>query len=246
MFRDKHDVQMENLRDRPMTEEEYRMKQIDLIMALRQMKADGIPVDESVELSQSTPLAKLQFAHDFAYRYVLRKATFEQFQQYLTLGTQFIQMGNELLKQKTGVGAELDGWGASVMLNMPRFNRPLQRLAQKYTGTSESSPEVELAMLVGYSAVSYHFAKKYSLDPQLAMQFADFLSSQDRAALEGTAPVAPAAQRGGPQAIPVGGLRPTEAPFGMRPPAPQQGRTGPRVDDDSDVESSEETEEVRV
>jgi hypothetical protein len=245
VFRDKHDVQMENLRDRPMTEEEYRMKQIDLIMAIRQMKADGIPVDESVELSQSTPLSKLQFAHDYAYRYVLRKATFEQFQQYLTLGTQFIQMGNELLKQKTGVGAELDGWGASVMLNMPRFNRPLQRLAQKYTGTSESSPEVELAMLVGYSAVSFHFAKKYSLDPQLAMQFADFLSSQDRAALESAPPVS---MRGGPpqMSIPVGGIRPTETPMGMRPPMPQRARTGPREPSDSDVESSEETEEVVV
>jgi hypothetical protein len=234
---------MENLRDRPMTEEEYRMKQIDLIMALRQMKADGIPVDDSVELSQSTPLAKLQFAHDYAYRYVVRKATFEQFQQYLTLGTQFLEMGNTLLKQKSGMGAELDGWGASVMLNMPRFNRPLQRLAQKYTGTTESSPEVELAMLVGYSAVSFHFAKKYSLDPQLAMQFADFLSAQDRAALESAPPVATGAQR--TTDIPVGGLRPTAVPFGMRPPQPQQSRTGPR-DPDSDVESEEETEEVEI
>lgn len=231
---------MDNLADVPMTQEEYRMKQIDLIMAMRQMKADGIPVDESVKLSQSTPLKELQFAHDYAYRYVLRKSTFESFQQYLTLGTQMLEMGNTILKQKTGVGAELDGWGASVMVNMPRFNRPLQRLAQKYTSSSESSPEVELAMLVGYSAMSFHFAKKYSIDPQLAMQFADFLSSQER-----TGAAAPAAGN------PVGAsapsmMRPVEAPMGMRPPAPQRNFRPANLDDDSELSAGESTETVSV
>jgi hypothetical protein len=259
-FRDRHDVQMENLRDRPMTEEEYRMKQIDLIMALRQMRDDGIPVDETVELNQSTPLQKLQFAHDYAHRYVIRRATFESFQQYLTLGTQFVEMGNSLVRQKTGVGAELEGWGASVMLNMPRFNRPLQRLAQKYSGKTESSPEVELAMLLGYSAMSFHFAKKYSLDPQLAMQFADFLSTQDRA--NASSSPSPSSH---PPLSPMGtptiarhaaatGMRPTASPLGMRPPAPQPSRpprSSSRDDDDSVSDtssemSSSETEEVMV
>jgi hypothetical protein len=243
-FKDKYDVNMGGLKENPMTEEEYRMKQIDLIMALRQFKEDGIPVDESVALTQSTPLPKLQFAYDFAMRYVARKATFEQMQQGLTLGSQLIEMGNKVLKGRTGYGAELDGWGQSVIMNMPKFNRPLQRLAEKYSkADSEQSPELQLAMAVGYSAFTFHFAKKMSIDPQVAMQFMDYMQQSNQGG----------SNQIQSQGVPLNQMgnninnysSTTESPMGMRPPLPRNTRTPINNNDDDDV-LSERTESVSV
>lgn len=242
-FKDKYDVNMGGLKENPLTEEEYRMKQIDLIMALRQFKEEGIPVDESVELSQKTSLPKLQFAYDFAMRYVARKATFEQMQHGLTLGSQLIEMGNKVLKSKTGYGAELDGWGQSVIMNMPKFNRPLQRLAEKYSKPdSEQSPELQLAMAVGYSAFTFHFAKKMSIDPQIAMQFMDYMQQSNNGGQQ---------QQQQTQGVPLNQMGTnvnnyaTTSPMGMRPPLPRNTRTPMNNNEDDDV-LSERTESVSV
>jgi hypothetical protein len=239
---------MENIKSKPMTKEEYRSRQIDLIMLLRQMKENGIPVDSSVRLEQSTPLEKLEFAHEYAQRYVIRQSTFNSFQQYLVMGTKMVELGNTMVKAKTGKGAELDGWSESVMMNMPRFNYPLQRLATKYSGTSESSPEMELAMMIGFSAFTYHMAKQASGNPQIAQGFMGMMQPT---------PMAEERPATDPMGVPVGApgatipvARGTVAnPMGMRPPMSANTRAAPvgrPLTIDSDSEYSESTEEVRI
>lgn len=254
-FKDTYDVQMHNKTSVPMTREEYRRKQIDLIMSLRQMKEDGIPVDEDVRLEQSTPLEKLEFAYEYSQRYVIRQSTFNSFQRYLVMGAQLTEVGNKIIKAKTGKGAELEGWSSSVMMNMPQFNYPLQRMAVKYSGSSENSPEMELAMALGWSALSFHMAKKASVDPQVAMQFMSYMQqSRGGGATPGMDPLM-SGMPGGPA---VGTTaEPTQAaplasPMGLRPPVASNTRNIPLYnrrtsdDDDSDVEESETTEEFRI
>ncbi len=245
-------MQMENIKSKPLTKEEYRSKQIDLIMMLRQMKEDGIPVDSSVRLEQSTPLEKLEFAYEYAQRYVIRQSTFNSFQQYLIMGTKLVEVGNQMVKAKTGKGAELDGWSESIMMNMPRFNYPLQRLAAKYAGPSESAPEVELGMMLAFSAFSFHMAKQASVNPQIAMDFMGAMSQQNQT--QNQQPAQPATD---PMGVPVGAPGATitrgtvASPMGMRPPMASNTRAAPvgrpmTIDSDSESEYSESTEEVRI
>ncbi len=246
-FDDKYDLRMKDIKSIPLTEEEYRMKQIDLIISLEQFKLDGIPVDESVRLDHSTSLEKLQYAYDYSMRYVTRRAVFERFQQGLTLSTHLLELGNKFLKSKTGKGAELDGWSGSVMMNMPKFNRPLQRLADKYgVPGAEQSPEIELAMMLGYSAFSFHFAKKMSIDPQVAMQFMDYM--QQKSETEESPPKlnSPAPQTtftGNGNGRSLNHFERANMQKNIRPPYPQ-----PRENDGYDSESfvSERTEEFTV
>lgn len=251
-FRDEFDVQMENIKSKPLTKEEYRSRQIDLIMLLRQMKENGVPVDSSVRLEQSTSLEKLEFAYEYAQRYVIRQSTFNSFQQYLVMGTKMIELGNTMVKAKTGKGAELDGWSESVMMNMPRFNYPLQRLATKYSGTSESSPEMELAMMIGFSAFTYHMAKQASANPQIAQGFMGMMQQQTPVTNE------PASPETDPMGVPIGapGANPVPrgtiaSPLGMRPPMSANTRAASvgrpmTIESDSEGEYSESTEEVRI
>lgn len=243
---------MENIKSKPLTKEEYRSRQIDLIMLLRQMKENGVPVDSSVRLEQSTSLEKLEFAYEYAQRYVIRQSTFNSFQQYLVMGTKMIELGNTMVKAKTGKGAELDGWSESVMMNMPRFNYPLQRLATKYSGTSESSPEMELAMMIGFSAFTYHMAKQASANPQIAQGFMGMMQQQTPVTNE------PASPETDPMGVPIGapGANPVPrgtiaSPLGMRPPMSANTRAASvgrpmTIESDSEGEYSESTEEVRI
>jgi hypothetical protein len=232
-----------------LTKEEYRSKQIDLIMMLRQMKEDGIPVDSSVRLEQSTPLEKLEFAYEYAQRYVIRQSTFNSFQQYLIMGTKLVEVGNQVVKAKTGKGAELDGWSESIMMNMPRFNYPLQRLAAKYSGPSESAPEVELGMMLAFSAFSFHMAKQASVNPQIAMDFMGTMSRQPNQQQQQQPQTDP---MGVPVGAPGATTRGTVAnPMGMRPPVASNTRAAPvgrplTIDSESDSEYSDSTEEVRI
>lgn len=225
------------MKSEPMTREEYRRRQVDLIMSLRQMKEDGIPVDEDVRLEQSTPLEKLEFAYEYSKRYVIRQSTFNSFQRYLVMSSQMVEFGNKLVKAKTGKGAELDGWSNSVMMNMPQYNYSLQRLAEKYSGPNESSPEMELAMALGWSAFSFHLAKKASIDPNMAQEFMTYMQNRGSATSEVPPPPTTAAQM-------------TPNPMGFRPPLGQNTRVPTsavpnRLAVDSDTES-ETTEEVRI
>lgn len=250
-FKDNFDVQMENIKSKPLTKEEYRSKQIDLIMMLRQMKEDGIPVDSSIRLEQSTPLEKLEFAYEYAQRYLIRQSTFNSFQQYLIMGTKMAEVGNQLIKAKTGKGAELDGWSESIMMNMPRFNYPLQRLAAKYAGPSESAPEVELGMMLAFSAFSFHMAKQASVNPQIAMEFMGAMSQQNQQQQQQPSTDPMGVPIGAPGATTI--TRGTVAsPMGMRPPTASNTRAAPvgrpmTIDSDSSSdEYSESTEEVRI
>jgi hypothetical protein len=250
-FKDNFDVQMENIKSKPMTKEEYRSKQIDLIMMLRQMKEDGIPVDSSVRLEQSTPLEKLEFAYEYAQRYVIRQSTFNSFQQYLIMGTKLVEVGNQVVKAKTGKGAELDGWSESIMMNMPRFNYPLQRLAAKYSGPSESAPEVELGMMLAFSAFSFHMAKQASVNPQIAMDFMGTMARQPNQQPNQQQPSTD------PMGVPLGAPGATvtrgtvASPMGMRPPMSSNTRAAAvgrplTIESESESEYSESTEEVRI
>jgi hypothetical protein len=253
-FKDEFDVQMNDLHEKPLTEDEYRAKQIDLIITLEHLKESGAPVDPRVKLSVDTPLRELQNAHDFAIAHVIRRAKFEQFQQSLTFGTTLLEQGNNLLKNKTGYGAELDGFASHIMMNMPKFNRPLYRLACKYSKiTDESSPEMELGRSLLYTACMFHLAKKTSMDPQMMMEFLDFSSNTNA----------------NPNVIPNANPNPntnantnantnptqfpfmTSSPMGMRPNMPMNTRVvssrgGDNDNDNDDVSISESTESISV
>ncbi len=249
-FKDEFDIQMNDLHEKPLTEEEYRAKQIDLIITLQHLKESGAPVDPRVKLSVDTPLRELQIAHDFAIAHVIRRAKFEQFQQSLTFGTTLLEQGNKLLKGKTGYGAELDGFASHIMMNMPKFNRPLYRLACKYSKiTDEASPEMELGRSLLYTACMFHLAKKTSMDPQMMMDFLDFTPSanpngENDGVENQTASSSLHTQP--PTQFPFM----TSSPMGLRPNLPLNTRVPMKHDhdsDDSSVESdSSTTESVEV
>ena len=147
------------------------------------------------------------------------------------------------MRAKTGHGAELEGWATSVMTNMPKFNRPLQRLAAKNSSAPEMDPAMELALALTVSAVGFHFAKKASIDPNLAMDFMGYVQNKmgnQEQQNDGGRNIS----THDPMGVPVSN------PMGMRPNVPVNTRRNVNnnrpLEVESDIDTSENTEEVRV
>lgn len=61
-----------------------------------------------------------------------------------------------LNKRFDPVGAKLEGWSESVMEGITDYDGIFERLAEKYKGTSEMAPELELLLALGGSAFMFH------------------------------------------------------------------------------------------
>jgi len=59
------------------------------------------------------------------------------------------------------VGAKLDGWGESVMENMMDFDGIFERLHNKYRGSMEMEPEMELLLTLGGAAFQFHLSQTF-------------------------------------------------------------------------------------
>ena len=55
----------------------------------------------------------------------------------------------------------LDGFGEYVMSNIDDYDNVFQRLLEKYQGTSQMQPEVELIVMLGTSAVMFHISNMF-------------------------------------------------------------------------------------
>jgi hypothetical protein len=54
---------------------------------------------------------------------------------------------------------DLDGWSDSVMENIVDYDRPFERLLEKYHGRAEMTPEMELLATLGSSMFMFHLSK---------------------------------------------------------------------------------------
>jgi hypothetical protein len=65
--------------------------------------------------------------------------------------------GIEILNKKFDpVGAKLNGWSNSVMEDIGSYEGIFERLHEKYTGSVEMAPELELLMTLAQSAFMFH------------------------------------------------------------------------------------------
>jgi hypothetical protein len=54
---------------------------------------------------------------------------------------------------------DIDGWSDSVMENIVDYDRPFERLLEKYQGRAEMTPEMELLATLGSSMFMFHLSK---------------------------------------------------------------------------------------
>jgi hypothetical protein len=95
---------------------------------------------------------------------ILRDRLFEQrtddslrFARKMLLAfTSFTEFMN---KRYDPFGIDISGWSDSVMESITDYDRPFKKLIQKYRGTAEMAPELELVVTLGSSMFMFHLSK---------------------------------------------------------------------------------------
>lgn len=79
--------------------------------------------------------------------------------KFMRKGLIFCTSGMEYMNRRFDpVGAKLDGWGESIMENIMDFDGIFERLHQKYSGSVEMEPEMELLFALAGSAFMFHLS----------------------------------------------------------------------------------------
>ncbi len=95
----------------------------------------------------------------------------------------FTSFSEFMNKRYDPFGVDLEGWSDAVMENITDYDRPFERLIEKYKGRATMSPEAELLVTLGSSLFMFHLSKAFAA--QLAAA---------PAAAAAAAPAAPAAR----------------------------------------------------
>lgn len=138
--------------DRYRREEEEKQDYLIKLQALESSK--GIRL--SREFSIKSRLDDIKFEYE-KQKSILERTQSVEFMQNLLIT--FVH-GVELMNNKFDpVGAKLNGWSESVMENQGSYESIFEKLHEKYQGTVDIAPELELLMALASSAFMFHMMK---------------------------------------------------------------------------------------
>jgi hypothetical protein len=81
---------------------------------------------------------------------------------FMKKGLVFCTSGLEYMNRRFDpVGAKLDGWSENIMENMMDYDGIFERLHNKYKGSVEMEPEMELLFALGGSAFMFHLSQTF-------------------------------------------------------------------------------------
>ena len=135
---------------------EYEEKK-DLLLKLKKMeKNKGITFTK--HFNQKSTLEELRVEYEYQNKMIESEAGIK----FMRNGLIFMTSGAEYLnKRYDPIGAKLDGWGENIMENIMDYDGVFERLHEKYYGSVEMQPEVELLMMLVYSGVMFHMSKTF-------------------------------------------------------------------------------------
>ena len=138
----------ENSNDRWRREEEEKQ---ELLIKLQQLESKGVRLSRSFSMK-----SKLD---DIKFEFESQKAVIEQEESVKFMQNALITFthGVEIMNKKFDpIGAKLSGWSGSVMEDIGSYEGIFERLHEKYKGSVEMAPELELLMTLAQSAFMFH------------------------------------------------------------------------------------------
>ena len=129
---------------------EEELKQ-EYLIKLIGLEAKGVKLSKT--FSMKTPLAEIKFEYD------KQKNLQERYQSVDFMKNCLVTLvsGVEMLNNRYDpIGAKLNGWSETIIENMGSYETIFEKLHEKYRGSVELAPELELLFTLISSAFMYH------------------------------------------------------------------------------------------
>jgi hypothetical protein len=130
-------------------------ERLDLLLKLKSLEQrKGVVL--SKHFTTKSPVEELRLE----YKNQTRMLESESSVKFMSNGLIFLISGIEFFNRKYDpIGAKLDGWSESIMENIMDYHGIFERLHDKYKGSVEMEPEVELVWALISSAIMFHLSK---------------------------------------------------------------------------------------
>ncbi len=140
-----------------LTGQQLRMKKIDLLRKLSDLKTKGYKLTKEYDFNSS--IEEMEYEYDLLKSFADRRNGIKLYKNTIINFTNLVEFFND---KYDPFGAELNGWSEHMSVEVDTYDDVLEELYEKYKGAGKSlPPEVKLLILIGFSASAFHFTKKH-------------------------------------------------------------------------------------
>ncbi len=138
-----------------LTPQEVRIKKIELLRRLSEIKTKGYNLTKDYDFTSS--IEEMEYEYDLLKSFADKRNGVKLYRSLVLNGISLIEMGNTAYNP---FDFKLDGWSEHMSVEIDGWDDVLEELYEKYKTSGGSwPPELKLAMLLVGSGAGYHFTK---------------------------------------------------------------------------------------
>lgn len=142
----------------PLTSQELRMKKIELLRKLSEIKAKGYDLSKKYDFNSS--IDEMEYEYELLKSFANKRNGIKLYKNILLNSTSAIEFLND---KYDPFDFQLSGWSEHMSVEVDNYDDVLEELYEKYKGTGKKMPpEIKLVLLMVASASAFHFTKSYA------------------------------------------------------------------------------------
>jgi hypothetical protein len=146
-----------------LTSQEIRIKKIELLRKLSEIKTKGFSLTKEYDFNSS--IDEMEYEYALLKSFVDKRNSVKVFKSGLLQTVSIIEFLND---KYDPFDFHLQGWGEHMSVEVDSYDDVLEELYEKYKGSGKKMPpEVKLLLLLTASAGAFHFAKTQTSIPGL-------------------------------------------------------------------------------
>lgn len=146
-----------------LTPQEIRMKKIELLRKLSEIKTKGFSLTKEYDFSSS--IEEMEYEYELLKSFVDKRNGIKIYKNILLNGVSVVEFLND---KYDPFDFHLQGWGEHMSVEVDSYDDVLEELYEKYKGTGKKMPpELKLVLLLVASGSAFHFTKTQSSIPGL-------------------------------------------------------------------------------
>jgi hypothetical protein len=156
-----------------MSAQESRMKKIELLRRLSEIKTKGYKLSKEYDFNSS--IEEMQYEYDLLKSFAEKRNGIKLYKNILLNVTSAVEFVNE---KYDPFDFHLSGWSEHLSYDIDSYDDVLEDLYEKYKGTGKKMPpEIKLLLLIISSASAFHFTKSQSNTSKVNMGGANILGN---------------------------------------------------------------------
>ena len=146
-----------------LTSQEIRIKKIELLRKLSEIKTKGFSLTKEYDFNSS--IDEMEYEYALLKSFVDKRNSVKVFKSGLLQTVSIIEFLND---KYDPFDFHLQGWGEHMSVEVDSYDDVLEELYEKYKGSGKGMPpEVKLLLLLTASAGAFHFSKTQTSIPGL-------------------------------------------------------------------------------